>query len=179
MGKNKGQWQDHRNTAGNTDQPYQPENAISVDSSEAEMNTPQTTDTLSSPLESGDLATSQASLSANSPSTPPPTPDSANLTDFVARLSPEQLSRVRALAASAGLSTGPQRGPNGGLLVTVEIPVEACEPLAEWARESGASFQEFVSKVAGDAIVNYCFGDWSAVREAPAPVVATPVTVAP
>ena len=120
-----------------------------------------------------------ANLSANPPSTPPPTPDSANLTDFVAKLSPEQLAKVRSLAASAGLSTGPQRGPNGGLLVTVEVPVEACEPLAEWARESGASFQEFVSKVAGDAIVNYCFGDWSAVREAPAPVVAAPVTVAP
>jgi hypothetical protein len=109
-----------------------------------------------------------------------PGPDSANLSDFVSKLSPEQLAKVRSLAASAGISTGPRKSPSGGILVEITIPPEAVEPLAEWARESGESFEVFVSKVAGDAIVNYCFGDWSAVREAPvpapAPVAATTTT---
>jgi hypothetical protein len=107
-----------------------------------------------------------------------PTPPTPDLTSFVANLSPGQLEKIRALAASAGIATGPQKGPNGGLLVTVEIPPEAVDPLRTWAEESGTSFQEFVSKVAGDAIVNYCFGDWSAVREAPiaAPAATTTTT---
>jgi hypothetical protein len=103
-----------------------------------------------------------------------PTPSLTDLGAFVANLTPEQLFRVRELARSRGLSAGPRKGPNGGLMVEVEIPAEAVEPLQTWADESGSSFAEFVGKVAGDAIVNYCFGDWGATTVTPAPAVASP-----
>jgi hypothetical protein len=182
MGKNKGQWQDHRNFAGipnQPDQPDQPENAIGDVSEATDSDPSQTANPLSTPPESGDLAANQAYLGANASSVHPPAPDSTNLSDFVSKLSPEQLAKIRTLAASAGLSTGPQKGPNGGLLVLIEVPQEAIDPLQTWAQESGSSFAEFVSKVAGDAIVNYCFGDWSAVREAPAPAPVAVTAVAP
>jgi hypothetical protein len=122
----------------------------------------------------------ESATPAQTPSAPP-APVSANspiLSDlgaFVANLTPEQLFRVRELARSRGLSAGPRKGPNGGLMVEVEIPAEAVEPLQVWADESGTSFAEFVGKVAGDAIVNYCFGDWGATVVQP----VTPAAVVP
>jgi hypothetical protein len=117
----------------------------------------------------------QAILAANPQGQSTPAPD---LAAFVSNLTQEQRDKLRALASAQGISTGPRKSPSGGILVEITIPPEAVEPLAEWARESGESFEVFVSKVAGDAIVNYCFGDWSAVREAPAaaPVAATTTT---
>ena len=102
-----------------------------------------------------------------------------DISAFLSGLNPEQLSRIRALAAAKGLSTGPQKGPGGGLLVTVEIPPEAVEPLRTWAEEAGTTFAEFVGQVACDAITNYCFGDWGATRVEPAaPTVPAVVPVA-
>jgi hypothetical protein len=99
----------------------------------------------------------------------------ADLSEFISRLSPDQLAKVRALAASRGISTGPRRGPGGGLLIEIEIPPEACEPMQTWAESAGEPFEVFVRKIAADAITNYCFGDWSAVRpaEQTAPAVST------
>jgi hypothetical protein len=105
--------------------------------------------------------------------TPPPTPEPPNLSDFVSRLTPEQLSRIRTLASAQGIATGPRKTLSGGYLVEIEIPSEACEPLETWAQEAGETFEVFVRKVAADAITNYCFGDWSAVRPAPAATTST------
>lgn len=114
------------------------------------------------------------------PAAPPSAlPANTDISAFLSGLSPDQLAKIRSLAAAKGLSTGPQRGPHGGLMVTIEIPAEACEPLQTWAEEAGTSFTEFVGQVAGDAITNYCFGDWGATRVEPvAPVAAAPVTAA-
>lgn len=96
-----------------------------------------------------------------------------DLSAFVSGLTQEQLSRVRDLARARGLSAGPQRGPNGGLMVTIEIPSEACEPLQTWADSAGTTFEKFVCQVAGDAITNYCFGDWGATVVQPVTPIAT------
>jgi hypothetical protein len=57
-------------------------------------------------------------------------------------------------------------------LVTIEIPPEACEALTEWSNEAGMPFDEWVGKIAGDAVISYVFGDWGAVAEkAPVPVI--------
>lgn len=126
-------------------------------------------------------AQEQAPIPPTAP-TAPTVPPVADLAALISTLSPEQLDRVRTLASSRGIakSISPRVGPTGGRMVTIEIPAEACEPLSEWAREAGESFEEFVGKVAGDAITNYCFGDWSAVTEKPAPVIvaAAPEPVA-
>ena len=98
--------------------------------------------------------------------TPPAPPASADLADFVANLTQEQLAKVRALASAKGISTGPRKGRNGGVVIEIELPAEVVEPLATWAEEAGDTFEVFVNKIAADAITNYCFGDWSAVRPA-------------
>ena len=98
--------------------------------------------------------------------TPPAPPASADLADFVANLTQEQLAKVRALASAKGISTGPRKGKSGGVVIEIELPAEVVEPLATWAEEAGDTFEAFVNKIAADAITNYCFGDWSAVRPA-------------
>src|ERR1700722_2273574 len=181
MGKNKGQWQDHRNTAGNPDQPYQPENAISANPSKANMDTPQTTDPVLTPPESGDLAAQQGSLSANPPSTPPPTPD---LAAFVSNLTQEQRDRLRSLASAQGIATGPRKGPGGGLIIEVEVPEQVFEPFREWPESAGESLVDFIRKVAADSLIAYCYQDWGAVamqqqQTATETAAATTITVAP
>jgi len=128
------------------------------------------TNPLADPPSTGQqAAASGASIAKTDPTV------SADLSAFISGLSPDQLAKVRKLAASQGISTGPRKGPGGGLLVEIEIPLEACEPMQTWAESAGEPFDSFVRKIAADAITNYCFGDWSAVRpaEQTAPAVST------
>jgi len=151
-----------------------------------------------STIDTAELILSYKSQSPEPESTPPagvqtapetspqatPAPNPANssslssatdISAFLNGLDAGQLAKIRALASAKGLTTSPSKGPGGGLLVTIEIPAEACEPLQVWAEEARTSFVEFVNQVAGDAITNYCFGDWGATRVEPiAPVVASP-----
>jgi len=129
-------------------------------------------------LDSSPVQPPESAMPAETPlsATGVPTPSLTDLGAFVANLSPEQLFRVRELARSRGLSAGPRRGPTGGLLVEIEIPQEVCEPMQTWAESAGDTFEEFVRKVASDAITNYCFGDWGATTVTPVPIVAQPAT---
>ena len=101
-----------------------------------------------------------------------PTTDLAAL---VANLSPEQLARVRELAASKGIaqSISPRKGPNGGIMLEIEVPAEVIEPFQTWSQEAGEPFAEFVNKIAGMSLINYCFQDWGAIATAPAAASAT------
>jgi hypothetical protein len=90
---------------------------------------------------------------------PNPAPD---LTSFVANLSPEQLAKVRSLAASAGLSTGPRKTASGGLIIEVEVPEQVIEPFTEWAQSAGEPLVDFIRKIAANSLIAYCFQDWGA-----------------
>jgi hypothetical protein len=121
---------------------------------------------------------------ANEPAslTPPSAPSSLpDLASFVSNLTQEQLSRVRALAAAKGISTGPRKGPNGGLLIEVEIPEQVIEPFSVWAEAAGEELSDFVRKVAADSLLSYCFQDWGAdaARQAQAAAVKPADTMKP
>jgi len=136
------------------------ENAITGNPTASNPNPPLGANPANSAPTEADLGAQQAVSGGNPPATPPPTPDSANLTDFVSKLSPEQLARVRALAASAGISTGPRRGPNGGLIIEVEVPEEVVEPFTVWAESAGEPLSDFIRKITADSLIAYCFQDW-------------------
>jgi hypothetical protein len=89
-----------------------------------------------------------------------------NLTDFVAKLSPDQLAKLRQMAQSAGISAAPRRGPNGGLMVEIEVPAEVCEPFSVWAEAAGEPFADFIRKIAADSMISYCYQDWGEAASA-------------
>ncbi|HXN71583.1 MAG TPA: hypothetical protein VN861_03405 [Candidatus Acidoferrales bacterium] len=129
-------------------------------------------------------ALTDSQSATNPPATGQESASTTDLAALVANLSPEQLARVRQLANAHGIASniGPRKLPNGNVVIEVEIPAEAVEPLSVWAEAAGEPLAAFISKVAGDAIVNYTFGDWGAVATmatVPAPVTAAtpePVT---
>lgn len=131
-----------------------------------------------------------ASLTAIHPPDPPPAPAGStasvtvpvpvpiDLSAYVASLSPEQIAKLRTLAASAGISAGPRKGPNGGILIEVEVPAEVVEPFTEWASAAGESLPDFIRKVTADSLVSYCFQDWSAPAAAHTAAVAAQTAAA-
>jgi hypothetical protein len=127
-----------------------------------------------------------ASLTAIQPPDPPPAPAGStaavpvpiDLSAYVASLSPEQIAKLRTLAASAGISAGPRKGPNGGILIEVEVPAEVVEPFTEWASAAGESLPDFIRKVTADSLVSYCFQDWSAPAAAHTAAVAAQTAAA-
>jgi hypothetical protein len=134
--------------------------------------------------------TTLTTLTAIHPPDPPPAPAGStasvtvpvpvpiDLSAYVASLSPEQIAKLRTLAASAGISAGPRKGPNGGILIEVEVPAEVVEPFTEWASAAGESLPDFIRKVTADSLVSYCFQDWSAPAAAHTAAVAAQTAAA-
>jgi hypothetical protein len=134
--------------------------------------------------------TALTTLTAIHPPDPPPAPAGStasvtvpvpvpiDLSAYVASLSPEQIAKLRTLAASAGISAGPRKGPNGGILIEVEVPAEVVEPFTEWASAAGESLPDFIRKVTADSLVSYCFQDWSAPAAAHTAAVAAQTAAA-
>lgn len=110
--------------------------------------------------------------------TPPVQPLATTITDlgaFVAALSPSQLEKIKALAAAKGLTpAGLRKGPNGGLLIEVEIPEEVVEPFAVWAEAAGEPLADFIRKITADSLVSYCYQDWGEAASARSTMPAMP-----
>jgi hypothetical protein len=109
-----------------------------------------------------------------------------NLEDFLASATPEQLQRLRVLAAANGMATETSamtghsvKLPDGSMQVTVMLEPLIVEQLAIWAEGDGISLEEEAQKRISESISNYMFGDWSATVEQPVVVAAPVVPVVP
>lgn len=85
-------------------------------------------------------------------------PDSANLSDFVSKLSPEQLSRVRALANAQGITAGPKRNVSGDMLIEIRVDKDLIPALEAWSEQSGLSFQAQVQEIIDYLLPGYLIG---------------------
>jgi len=85
-----------------------------------------------------------------------------NLSDFLDSLTAEQLSRVRKLAQTGGISLGRGKNPDGSLDISLHIESILVEQLELWADGDGMSLEDEARKVATESIQNYVCGDWSA-----------------
>ena len=104
-----------------------------------------------------------------------------NLDDLLTSATPEQLQRIRMLAASKGLSV-PASGSgtkhaDGSMTVSVFLEGPVVEQLEIWAEADGCSLVEEAQKRISEALTNYLYGDWNPIPE-PAPVAATVTTAA-
>jgi hypothetical protein len=109
-----------------------------------------------------------------------PTSTPANLDEFLASLTVEQLQRVRTLATAKGLapatSSGSVRLPDGSLQVTVTLEPMIVEQLSLWAEGDGVGLEEEARKRILESLQNYLYGDWSAVVEQPLVAATTTTT---
>jgi hypothetical protein len=125
---------------------------------------------------------------ATSQTTPAATPSPAaaapiailNLDELLANASPDQLAKIRALAAAKGLSApatgvGTKRA-DGSMDVLVHLDAAVTEQLELWAEADACTLDEEAQKRIQEALQNYLYGDWSAVVEQPAAAAATTTT---
>lgn len=118
--------------------------------------------------------TSPETVSAAVPSTVAAAPNVPSLEAFIASASPEQLIRLRALAAAKGLTTTPAgatKHADGSMKCEIVISPEIVPQLEEWASADGIPLVEEIQNKVNEALVNYVFGDWSAMQVKPAEVV--------
>jgi hypothetical protein len=130
-------------------------------------------------------STAEASPEPTPAAAPVPVEATAKITsleDFLASATPDQLQRLRTLAAADGLapaslSADSVKLPDGSLRVTVVLEPLVVEQLSIWAEGDGVTLEEEAQKRLTESITNYMFGDWSATVEQP-PVAAATTTTA-
>lgn len=119
----------------------------------------------------------QSSASASPEPTPAPSlsPVASNpigLPDLDAMLlsaTPEQLQRIKVLAAAKGLTSkdvaASRKMPDGSMTVAVYLEPPIVEQLELWAEADGCSLVEEAQKRISEALTNYLYGDWNPVIE--------------
>jgi hypothetical protein len=141
-----------------------------------------------SPVEGTDPAPIQNAIPPSNPQPAPPvaamTPISAsvaetpvadvNLSDFVAKLSPEQLSRIRTLAAAKGLApSGMRTDKYGNAVVEITIDADLTECIKAWAEAAEISFQAQCQQLADYLFPGFLIGGMGIPDIAPAPAAVT------
>jgi len=119
------------------------------------------------------------SATATPTPTPAPMPD-LNLDTLLSSLTPEQLAKIRGLAAESGLAVAPKSSgklPDGSMTVSVYLGPDIVTQLEAWSEGSDHSLEEEAQMRIGEAITAYLYGDWGAAATAgAAPVTATTTT---
>jgi len=98
-----------------------------------------------------------------------------DLDALLSAATPEQLAKIRALAAGKGItaaSPSSTRLPDGSMMVSVRLDAPVAEQLEIWAEADGLSLIDEAQKRIVEALENYLYGDWN-----PTPV-PEPVVVA-
>jgi hypothetical protein len=98
-----------------------------------------------------------------------------DLDALLSAATPEQLAKIRALAAGKGItaaSPSSTRLPDGSMMVSVRLDAPVAEQLEIWAEADGLSLVDEAQKRIVEALENYLYGDWN-----PTPV-PDPVVVA-
>lgn len=128
-----------------------------------------TTEDLTAPA-----AASAPSTVATSPIVPIVLPD---LDAMLSAASPEQLQKIRMLAAIKGLTAtdvaASRKLPDGSMMVAVQLDGPTVEQLELWAEADGCSLVEEAQKRISEALTNYLYGDWNPVIEQPPAAAAT------
>jgi hypothetical protein len=103
-----------------------------------------------------------------------PAMDSINLSDFVAKLSPEQLSRIRTLAAAKGLApSGMRTDKYGNAVVEITIDADLTECIKAWAEAAEISFQAQCQQLADYLFPGFLIGGMGIPDIAPATAAVT------
>jgi hypothetical protein len=107
--------------------------------------------------------------------------DAGILEDFLISATPDQLQKLRVLAAADGLasgiqSTGSAKLPDGSMTVTVHLDAPITEQLEIWAEADGCSLVEEAQKRISESLTNYLYGDWNPIVEQPPVAAATATT---
>lgn len=107
-------------------------------------------------------------IAASNPN-PPAAPVIPDLESMLAAMTPEQIGRLRVIAAAkgvavpspAGQSTTGTRHADGSMDVTVHLSSEIVEQLELWAEADSLSVVEEAQKRIEESLQNYLYGDWS------------------
>lgn len=109
--------------------------------------------------------------------TPPVIPD---LESMIANLSPDQLAKLRVIAASKGVKLPSQsiigtgtKNVDGSLDVIVHLEPEVVEQLENWSEPGGDTLVEAAQKYITQSLVAFLYGDWSPTPEPVAEPVAS------
>ena len=104
-----------------------------------------------------------------------------DLESMLASLSPDQLAKLRVIAAAKGVqvptsqSVG-NRNPNGSMDVNIHLEPEVVEQLVNWSEPGGMTVVEAAQKYISEALVAFLYGDWNPTPEPVAEPVAAAVT---
>lgn len=119
------------------------------------------------------------------PSLPTPSPAVANSTladhsdmgAFLAGLSPEQLAKIRTMAAAKGLTPSILRTDiHGNTLVEIRIDRDLAEPLRAWAEQSGLSFTEQCQQIIDYLLPGFLIGGMGTPEMMPVAAAAAATT---
>ena len=98
-----------------------------------------------------------------------------DLDSLILNASPEQLAKLRMLAASQGVasitnSPSATKRADGTMMIEIALEAPIVEQLEIWAEADGISLAEEAQKRILEALQNYLYGDWSATIVEPAAV---------
>jgi hypothetical protein len=111
-------------------------------------------------------------------------PNLNDLDGILARMSPEQLQKIRVLAAakgltaaSAGIAGSGNRLADGSMTVEIHLDAPMTEQLEIWAEADGLALVEEAQKRILESLENYLYGDWNPnIEPQPVAVAATITT---
>jgi hypothetical protein len=109
-------------------------------------------------------------------------PNLNDLDGLLARMSPEQIQKIKVLAASKGLTTavagiagGGNKLADGSMTVEIHLDAPMTEQLEIWAEADGLTLVEEAQKRILESLENYLYGDWNPHVE-PQPAAAADTT---
>ena len=112
----------------------------------------------------------------------PVMPNLNDLDGLLARMSPEQIQKIRVLAASKGLTTAVagiagsgNKLADGSMTVEIHLDAPMTEQLEIWSEADGLTLVEEAQKRILESLTNYLYGDWNPHVE-PQPVAAADTT---
>ena len=108
-------------------------------------------------------------------------PNLDDLDDLLTRMTPDQLKKLKVLAAAKGLTPasvgilgGGSRLPDGSMTVEIHLDAPMTEQLEIWAEADGLTLIEEAQKRILESLENYLYGDWNpVVEQQPVAAVAT------
>lgn len=126
---------------------------------------------------SGGITGTSTPLTEVIPVAVPVVPD---LESMLAAMSPDQIARLRVIAAAKGVavpsgqsSGSGTRHADGSMDVTVHLEPEVVEQLMNWSEPGGMTVTEAAQKYISEALTAFLYGDWNPTPEtATIPVVA-------
>jgi len=132
--------------------------------------TDQSAEGVQTPTPATEATAAPISATATPTPTPAPMPD-LNLDNLLSSLTPDQLAKIRGLAAESGLAVAPKSSgklPDGSMIVSVTLDPQVVEQLSMWAEGDGLDLEAEAQMRVEESLKNYMFGDWSAMKVEPA-----------